>query len=260
MPVLQDNADRQTKSAASMPRLLVSVRDLPEAELAIDGGCDIVDIKEPQNGALGMASAATINQIAARCARANRPSSTALGEVLDWNTEDAESLSLSDELSFAKLGLAGLSQQSNWIESWMSVRSFVDSQRDLPLSWIAVAYADTEAALSPSLREVLDAAISTNCKGLLIDTTTKRPNGSMLDYVDVEELASVARIAQENRLLFAIAGQIGSNQLPATKCVAPDIIAVRSAVCSGFDRQTNVDQSAVALLKRQIEKCFANDA
>ena len=36
-------------------RLLVSVRNASEARAAINGGADVIDIKEPDHGPLGMA-------------------------------------------------------------------------------------------------------------------------------------------------------------------------------------------------------------
>ncbi len=46
----------ENKSASS---LLVSVRNEVEAEMAIGGGADLIDVKEPANGSLGMASVET---------------------------------------------------------------------------------------------------------------------------------------------------------------------------------------------------------
>ena len=36
-----------------MTRLLVSVRSAEEAEIALAGGADVIDVKEPRRGALG---------------------------------------------------------------------------------------------------------------------------------------------------------------------------------------------------------------
>ena len=41
-------------------RLLVSVRNAEEAESALQGGADILDAKEPANGALGKVDATTL--------------------------------------------------------------------------------------------------------------------------------------------------------------------------------------------------------
>src|SRR5262249_6225382 len=47
----------------TMPRLLVSVRDVREAEAALAGGADLIDIKEPAHGPLGRADDAVIEFI-----------------------------------------------------------------------------------------------------------------------------------------------------------------------------------------------------
>ena len=75
-----------------IPRLLVSVRNAAEAHCVLGSGADIVDVKEPANGALGMANTATISEIAQLVTERNRQGgqpamvefSVALGEVADW--------------------------------------------------------------------------------------------------------------------------------------------------------------------------------
>ncbi|HEX6828752.1 MAG TPA: (5-formylfuran-3-yl)methyl phosphate synthase, partial [Burkholderiales bacterium] len=48
-----------------MTRLLASVADLQEARLAVAGGADIVDFKDPRRGALGALPAATVAECVA---------------------------------------------------------------------------------------------------------------------------------------------------------------------------------------------------
>jgi (5-formylfuran-3-yl)methyl phosphate synthase len=47
------------------PKLLVSVRNAHEARDALAGGCDILDVKEPANGSLGMADVGVIREVVA---------------------------------------------------------------------------------------------------------------------------------------------------------------------------------------------------
>ncbi|RZK75548.1 MAG: hypothetical protein EOO66_33700, partial [Methylobacterium sp.] len=47
------------------PRLLVSVRDAAEAEAAIRAGADLIDAKDPENGALGALPPETVRAIVA---------------------------------------------------------------------------------------------------------------------------------------------------------------------------------------------------
>ena len=51
-----------------LPRLLVSVRDAAEAEAAICAGADLIDAKDPENGALGALSPEIVRAIVARTA------------------------------------------------------------------------------------------------------------------------------------------------------------------------------------------------
>lgn len=66
-PILPVNAPQCAPTrdgvTSEIPRLLVSVRSPEEAALAIRGGCDILDIKDPGRGSLGMAAPAVIRQI-----------------------------------------------------------------------------------------------------------------------------------------------------------------------------------------------------
>src|SRR5438045_2295691 len=91
-----------------MPRLLLSVRNVEEAQTPLAGGAGFVDIKEPLNGPLGPASALVIRQIAAAVG-AQSPVSAALGELLDDPVEVPPA-----NLSFVKWGLSGCGTRQDW--------------------------------------------------------------------------------------------------------------------------------------------------
>ena len=104
------------------PRLLVSVRSPAEARAAIEGGADIIDVKDPANGALGMASMDTIHAIADEV-RSNENEanhslgmSVALGEL----KEDPKLTSwqnvlgaLPSTVRYVKIGLSGFGRFNN---------------------------------------------------------------------------------------------------------------------------------------------------
>src|SRR5437762_2077635 len=88
-----------------MAELLVSVRDVEEAEAALQGGAALIDIKEPSRGSLGRADDAVIRSIVAHVAM-RRPVSAALGE---WSDDKRD---LPDaELTYVKWGLAGCARR-----------------------------------------------------------------------------------------------------------------------------------------------------
>ncbi len=102
---------------ARTPKLLVSVRSTDEVHAVIRGGADIVDVKEPNNGPLGNASALTVERISAVMTEkaCEQPLSVALGELVDWINPSMEKQELRAVLkrvrpAFLKMGLAGVCQ------------------------------------------------------------------------------------------------------------------------------------------------------
>src|SRR5262245_44632800 len=83
------------------PGLLVSVRSAEEAEAALAGSADLIDVKEPSRGSLGRADEATIAAVM-RAVGGRRPVSAALGELRD----DPSPCSIPG-LTYVKWGLAG---------------------------------------------------------------------------------------------------------------------------------------------------------
>ena len=91
-----------------MTGLLVSVRNAEEAAVAMEGGADVVDIKEPADGSLGRATAEIWNQVFP-VVGGRLPVSVALGELQEIATDMRSDLSLdshASEICYAKIGLA----------------------------------------------------------------------------------------------------------------------------------------------------------
>jgi hypothetical protein len=131
-----------------MTGLLVSVRNVTEAQVALAGGADIIDVKEPSRGALGPADPSVWREIVAEIA-GRAPVSAALGELA---TEAIERLAAAAAgLAFVKIGLAGCSSDGHWQARWWQ------SIERLPASALAVpvAYADWQQAGAPPPEEAL---------------------------------------------------------------------------------------------------------
>ena len=235
------------------PLLLVSVRSPEEANAALRGGADILDVKEPRRGSLGMADSEVIVAIARQLADSNHeqthratpvPLSVALGEVHNWR--DVRSASpLPESVTFAKLGMSRLAPHNNWSDEWLRVRHLFEVDRTARLNWVAVAYADADAATSPPIDDVLTAAIDTNCSGLLIDTFTKT-GLTLTDCCDLTSLAVLAERCHSAGLFLALAGRLTSESLLALSRIPADVLAIRSAACEAATREGRVTESAVA--------------
>lgn len=238
------------------PRLLVSVRDADEAQAALTGGADIIDIKEPVRGALGMAEPAVIAEIV-ESVDGRTPVSAALGELGEWTAGAGSALTVDGlstalvGLSFVKLGLAGCGTEGGWAERWVGVRKSIEAVAGMPLPWVAVAYADAGRACAPDIADVIDAAAVTGCRGVLIDTFDKR-SGSLLDCCSIVALQQFADTVRCAGLFIAFAGRLSAAAVECPDLRCADILGVRSAACDAGDRQQRVTAGRVATLRRSI--------
>jgi uncharacterized protein (UPF0264 family) len=214
-----------------MTKLLVSVRSVAEAEAALAAGADLIDVKEPRHGALGMADAATLQQIANAIA-GRAPLSAALGELHEGNHLPQ---SLAGRARYAKFGLAGAGHQADWNRQ---LHAAVDR---LPagVSPVAVAYADWRTAESPPPEHVLSEVLEAGYAGLLIDTFDKS-GGGLLAHLSTGELSALTDRARSAGRLIVLAGKIGRDDLPTLLPLEPDYLGVRGAVCRG-GRQSALD-------------------
>ena len=239
----------------SLPQLLVSVRNAAEVRSALIGGCDILDVKEPNRGSLGMAGVDSISEILRSVESASLesrpvPVSAALGETVEW-TDTQNIPELPGSLDYLKLGLSGMGRLDNWVPHWQSVRNRFEERAGCRFHWIAVSYCDREQAGSPEAEEVIEAAIETGCAGVLFDTFSKTGK-TLLDYLDVNELIRISDRVRGSGLTFAIAGSLRPEMLPDILPIQPDIVAIRTAACRGGDRTSTINTQRVQSFKSKM--------
>src|SRR5689334_2536409 len=150
------------------PGLLVSVRNELEARTALESGADLIDVKEPNRGALGAADYDAIKSIV-RVVNGQAPVSAALGELIDhMRNNSIGRIKLPGGVALFKLGLAGCNQIQDWQSHWNSVLASVCALANgANIQPVAVAYADWRAAHAPSPDHVLEAAVNVGCPALL---------------------------------------------------------------------------------------------
>ncbi len=222
--------------------LLVSVRSALEAEAALQGGADIIDVKEPMNGPLGRSDISTISAVTG-FVQGRVPVSAALGEL----AESADLRPLSN-LHFVKWGLA--QSGSRWRERLLEVGGrWTGINQKLHL--VAVAYADWRQAQSPAPNDVLAFVRDNRWAVLLVDTFTKGEK-TLLDWMSQEEIKRMCGQCRDHRIKIALAGSLGREEISILLPLRPDIFAVRGAVCRGKDRAGNLDPTLVRELSTLI--------
>jgi (5-formylfuran-3-yl)methyl phosphate synthase len=232
-------------------RLLVSVRGADEVSAALAGGADIVDAKEPAHGPLGPVPPRVLRAIAARVP-GSLPFSVALGDftATDRVRRAVAGVDLPERRGplYLKLGFAGQGSArevtSLITAAIASTAASIDQAVVVP-----VAYADHIRACTPSPEALLMAAEKAGARAFLMDTYSK-DGRSLLDWVGLDRLRTLAANARSAGVLFALAGSLGLGALDRIRGIA-DVVGVRGAACRG-GRGGSVDAALVRRLKDQL--------
>lgn len=225
-------------------RLLVSVVSAEEARRAIAGGADIIDVKDPREGALGAPAPRVLSDVV-RVVGAAAPVSVALGDLPDL-PHTAALAARGAALSgarYVKVGLRGVRDLERAVAMMSAVADAVRAGGD-PVSVIAATYADAAALDPPALAPhfLPELVGRTGIAGALVDTFTKDGRG-LYDWMPVAELADLIDRTRTAGAIFAVAGQLRPGELSR---VAADVVGVRSAVCRAGDRASELQAELVA--------------
>jgi uncharacterized protein (UPF0264 family) len=219
------------------PRLLVSARDADEAAIALAGGADVIDLKEPARGALGAVDAATL-RAAVAIVGGRRPVSATTG---DMPPDDPDAVIAAARavaatgVDFVKIGLFPGAGRGELI---VRLGGEVCGEARL----VGVMFADS--GFDPALLPALAAA---GFAGVVIDTADKRA-GRLVDHLPVVELGSLVAAARAHGMFCGLAGSLRREDLPRLAALDPDLIGVRGAASAGSDRTAGLEAARVAAL------------
>jgi uncharacterized protein (UPF0264 family) len=235
-------------NGAAPPKLLVSVRSAAEAEAALAGGADLIDVKEPKRGSLGAADARTLAAVLTTVAGL-RPVSAALGELRESFWKGPPAL---PGLAYVKWGLSGFRGHAAPLWQWeltCAVRRLAEVNAGCKA--VAVAYADWERAEAPPPDEVLALAAELRLGAFLLDTWGK-DGRTLLDWLPAAEVARLCERGRAAGLPVALGGSLGPAQLAALAAARPDWFAVRGAACCNGDRSAAVEAGRVRQLAELV--------
>jgi len=217
-----------------MIRLLASVRTAEEAMIADAGGAEIVDLKEPAQGALGRLPDATIRAILDALA-GRRLTSATIGDMpLHPGTVPAAVRAMAAAgVDIVKLGIFAGDVEA-------TLAALAGAAQD-GIRMVAVLFADRRPDFS-----IVARCAAAGFHGVMLDTADKSA-GPLTRHLNIDALAAFIAAARRNRLLVGLAGSLGVADLPALMPLAPDYLGFRSALTSG-GRSAPLDAGAVARL------------
>ena len=213
------------------PLLLVSVIAPDEVEAALEGGADIVDVKNPAEGSLGAATPAVLLAVRARLPP-GLPLSAALGDApLPGTMALAAAGAAACGASYLKLGLRGLARAEDAVALLSAVQE-VAHRLQTPPHVVAVAYADAERSHGFPPAELPAVAARAGLHAVMLDTARK-DGASTFEALGEGAIAGFLASARALGLKTALAGALRLEDLARSARLGVDVVGVRGAACVG---------------------------
>ena len=222
-------------------RMLASVRSAEEALFAIQAGADLIDAKEPSEGALGAVAPETLREIVAAVG-GRRPVSCTVGDLpLELDPlRNAVRLNADCGADFVKIGIF---EHGVPLSKIRVLPSHLDK---VPL--IAVLFADR----LPQLQALAELGAA-GWHGVMLDTADKG-GGGLREWVDPDWLANFVHQARAAKLLVGLAGSLGADDVRPLAALRPDYLGFRGALCTGADREECLDPERVRAMRARLDR------
>ena len=224
-------------------KFMVSVTNSDEAIEAINGGADIIDIKNPAEGALG-ASPPWITRRIIQCAGSCKVSAT-IGDMPNLpGTASLAALAAAQlKVDYVKIGMLG---PRNVEEAEILTGTVVRTMKEFRLGAkvVIAGYADYEnqGCLNPMLLPKV--AREADAWGVLIDIREKSRR-NLFDYYAPEEIKKYVQESHKLGLKTALAGSLGKEDTQVIFLTGADIIGARRKVCKIQNNESTIDTNKV---------------
>lgn len=216
-------------------KLLVSCGNETEASAAIDGGADIVDVKNPKEGALGASFPWMIKRVRDVVAGSVEVSCT-LGDLpnLPGSVSLAALGAAATGVNYVKISLGGVKTVEQAVNLLLNAVKAAKGFNPA-IKIVATGYADADkvGCLSPFL--IPQVASEAKADVAMVDTAVKN-GGNLFTSLKKAEIKRIVDDAHDRGLQVALAGSLRKEQLSEVFELNADIVGVRGAVCTNGDR------------------------
>lgn len=223
-----------------MSRWLASVRNLEEVDCLLAESPDIIDLKEPGQGALGALPHDIVRKAVALIKGRCQTSAT----VGDLPMEPARLYRVAEKMAatdvdYVKIGLFPHERAPDCL---MALQPLADRG----ISLVGVMFADKHPDFSwiPLMQQA-------GFKGVMLDTATKNGLG-LLNHLSLPRLGRFIESAHRVGLISGLAGSLGIQDVPLLLSLKPGYLGFRGALCYAGQRKSNLDSKAISLLRRAL--------
>jgi uncharacterized protein (UPF0264 family) len=228
-------------------RLLACVSNDREAVMALAGGADIIDLKEPANGALGAVAHAiqlqVVQRVAGRC-----PVSATIGDLpmVAETLSRAIAATANTGVDIVKVGLPQLEQHRECLQVLSD-----NAARGIQI--VAVLFAEHRPAL-----QLLDELAQSGCRGAMLDTADKS-SGHLRSLIDQASLSAFVRHARGLGLLSGLAGSLTIADIEPLMQLNPDYLGFRGALCEAGVRTERLSSNALAGVREAFDTALSKN-
>jgi len=222
-----------------MNGMLASVRNWEEAQIALNAHVDIIDLKQPNFGALGALEIETICDIVTkidfRC-----PVSATIGDLpMQADTIfDAVQATAKTGVDFVKIGFF---PNGDWL-------SVIEKLRPLTTKYqlIAVLFADK----NPDIH-FISALKQNGFSGVMLDTMEKQ-RGSLKHVMSLNTIQTFVALAKKNGLICGLAGSLRAEDIAILLTLEANYLGFRGALCADHNRIQTIDTNALQTIRQLL--------
>lgn len=216
-------------------KLLVSPVNEDEAREAIAGKADIIDVKNPKEGALGANYPWVIKRIR-KLAPENIEVSCTIGEApgLPATMSLAALGAASTGVDYIKVGLYGIENADAAISLVKSITRAVKGSYP-SVKVVATGYADAHRIGSINPLEIPRIAHEGGADFAMLDTAIK-DGQSLFSFLTKDQLKTFITEAHKYELKTALAGSLRREDLVTVHGLGADVAGLRGAACVNGDR------------------------
>ena len=234
-----------------MTQMLASVTSVEEALLALELGADIIDLKNPHDGALGALPLATLASIVIAI-DGRRTVSATIGDAPDDAARIAQKVvaTAATGVDIVKIGIATSRSQLTF---WQGKADLAGPRpatgagpEPASTRLVAVLFADKAFDLA-----WIDALAERGFYGVMLDTADKRAGG-LRSHCDDAQLRNFVQRAHSKHLMCGLAGSLRLDDIAPLLALSPDYLGFRGALCRNTSRTDQLDADAFRAVRARI--------
>ena len=231
-----------------MTGMLASVSNLDEAKIALQENVDIIDLKDPSQGALGAVTTEVAQEVVKFVSGQCLVSAT-IGDLPMQATLISKAIATmaSTGVDIIKVGV--FEELTDEVIAALKVQAIEGAKgiNGKQFTIVVVFFVD-KGLDSKNMTDLAKAGI----RGVMLDTADKM-KGNLRTHIQDEELQSFVNQAKSHGLLAGLAGSLKASDISPLLELEPDYLGFRGALCQDNSRSQALNSSSVRNIRSLIK-------